>query len=57
VQGLDVSHAGIFVRHEDALYLRHASSQYEYRRVIDQDFRGYIASKPGIIVFRPKKQN
>ncbi len=56
VQGLDVSHAGIIVRREDAMYLRHASSQHEYRRVIDQDFRGYIASKPGIIIFRPKKQ-
>jgi hypothetical protein len=57
VQGLDVSHAGIIVRHEDTMYFRHASSQHEYRRVIDQDFRGYIASKPGIIAFRPKKQN
>jgi len=57
VQGLDVSHAGIIVRHEDTMYFRHASSQHEYRRVIDQDFRGYIASKPGIIAFRPKIQN
>jgi len=24
--------------------------------VIDQDIRGYIASKPGIIIYRPKKQ-
>ena len=57
VQGLDVSHAGIIVRHEDTMYFRHASSQHEYRRVIDQYFRDYIASKPGIIIFRPKKQN
>jgi hypothetical protein len=57
VQGLDVSHAGIIVRHDDTMYFRHASSQREYRRVIDQDFRGYIAVKPGIIIFRPKKQN
>jgi hypothetical protein len=56
VQGLDVSHAGIIVRHGDTIYLRHASSQHEYRRVIDQDFRDYISSKPGIIIFRPKKQ-
>ena len=55
VAGLDVSHAGIIVKHEDTLYLRHASSQQTYRKVIDQGFRGYIANKPGIIVFRPKK--
>lgn len=54
LQGLDISHAGIIVRHDDGIYLRHASSQHEYIRVIDQDFRGYIASKPGIIIFRPK---
>jgi len=56
VQGLDVSHAGIIVKHEDTLHLRHASSQRKFRKVIDQDFRGYIAGKPGIIVFRPKIQ-
>jgi len=50
--GLDVSHAGIIIRKDDAIYLRHASSVK--RRVLDEDFRRYIMSKPGIIVLRPK---
>ncbi len=52
--GLDVTHTGIFIQKDDAPYLRHASSLKESRQVIDQDFRRYIAAKPGIIVFRPK---
>ena len=55
-EGLDVTHTGITVRKDNALYLRHASSRPEYRRVIDQDFREYIAGKPGIVVFRPRRQ-
>jgi hypothetical protein len=56
LDGLDVSHAGIIVRHNNVVYFRHASSQPWYRRVIDQDFREYITGKPGIVVFRPKMQ-
>lgn len=56
LQGLDVSHTGITVRQNDFAYFRHASSHPEKRRVIDQDLRDYIAHKPGIVVFRPKKQ-
>jgi hypothetical protein len=52
--GLDVTHVGIFIRKDDTLYLRHASSLKESRQVINQDFRHYISTKPGIIVFRPK---
>jgi len=52
--GLDVTHVGILVRMDDGLYLRHASSLKEFRQVIDQDFRHYISTKPGIIVLRPK---
>jgi Protein of unknown function (DUF1460) len=52
--GLDVSHVGIIIRDGDDIYLRHASSQDKYRKVIDQDFKKYIADKPGIIVLRPK---
>lgn len=52
--GLDVSHVGILIKREDKPYLRHASSQKKYKKVVDQDFRSYIAGKPGIIVFRPK---
>jgi hypothetical protein len=56
LQGLDVSHAGIIVRLDGVVYFRHASSQPEFRRVVDQDFMEYIAGKPGIIVFRPKSR-
>jgi hypothetical protein len=51
--GLDVSHVGIFIREGEKSYLRHASSQPEFRKVIDQDFQEYIKNKPGIIIFRP----
>ena len=51
--GLDVSHVGVFIREGGKSYLRHASSQPEFRKVIDQDFQGYIQNKPGIIIFRP----
>jgi len=51
--GLDVSHVGIFIREGGKSYLRHASSQPEFRKIIDQDFQGYIQNKPGIIIFRP----
>jgi hypothetical protein len=51
--GLDVSHVGIFIREGGKSYLRHASSQPEFGKVIDQDFREYIQNKPGIIIFRP----
>lgn len=54
VQGLDVSHVGIIIKDGDDIYLRHASSLKEYRKVVDQDFRRYIVNKPGIIVLRPK---
>lgn len=53
LKGLDVSHVGIFIKKKDKVYLRHASSQKAYRKVIDQDFRSYISNKPGIIVLRP----
>ena len=53
VHGLDVSHVGIAIRDGETLFLRHASSQKEYRKVIDQDLAEYILNKPGIIVLRP----
>lgn len=52
--GLDVSHTGIVIKDDDSVYLRHASSAKEHGKVIDQDFRTYIADKPGLIVLRPK---
>jgi hypothetical protein len=54
VQGLDVSHVGIIIKDGDAIYLRHASSLKECRKVVDQDFKRYIFGKPGLIVLRPK---
>lgn len=54
LKGLDVSHVGILTREGNTLFLRHASSQEEIRKVVDQDFKAYIAKKPGIVVFRPK---
>ena len=53
-QGLDVSHVGISIKKGDKTYLRHASSLKKHRKVVDQDFKKYIAGKPGIIIFRPK---
>lgn len=50
-EGLDVSHAGIVVRHEGRVSLRHASSIE--RMVVDQDLRGYMSENPGMIVLRP----
>jgi len=52
-KGLDVSHAGIIIKDESKIWLRHASAQEQYRKVIDQDFKDYILNKPGIIVLRP----
>jgi hypothetical protein len=52
--GLDVSHAGIIIVRKEGFYLRHASSQKRYRKVVDQDFNNYMAQKPGLIVLRPK---
>lgn len=49
--GLDVSHVGIFVRRNGRAYLRHASSVY--RKVVDQEFTGYMCHKPGFLVLRP----
>jgi hypothetical protein len=54
-QGLDVSHVGIVIKDGNRIWLRHASAQEKYRKVVDQDFEEYILDKPGIIVLRPKE--
>jgi hypothetical protein len=54
VHGLDVSHVGIVIRDGETVFLRHASSQEKYRKVIDQNLPEYILNKPGIIVLRPR---
>lgn len=53
LQGLDVSHVGIFINNRSGLTFRHASSAPDIRKVVDQDFLTYIAGKPGIIILRP----
>ena len=52
-RGLDVSHVGILIKGKETTYFRHASSLESQRRVTDQDFRTYVAGKPGIVVLRP----
>jgi len=54
-EGLDVSHVGIIIKQDNSFYLRHASSLPDYRKVIDQNFPGYIKDKEGIVVVRPKQ--
>ena len=56
VRGLDVSHVGILIREGEMVFLRHASSQKKYRKVIDQDLKDYLLNKPGIIVLRPEEK-
>ena len=51
-QGLDVTHAGIAVRHDGRLWFRNASSLAANRRVVDTPLREYMRSKPGMIVLR-----
>ncbi len=52
--GLDVSHVGIAITHDDGLYLRHASSAASCRKVTDRLLVNYIKEKPGIVVLRPQ---
>jgi hypothetical protein len=49
--GLDVSHVGILMKNKEDVLFRHASKSS--MRVVDEDFRNYIADKPGIVVLRP----
>jgi len=53
-EGIDVSHVGIVIKSSDRVYLRHASSRADLRRVVDEEFRGYISGKPGLVIFRPR---
>ncbi len=52
--GLDVSHVGIAIKHDDSLYFRHASSAASCRKVTDRLFMNYMEEKPGIVVLRPQ---
>ncbi len=52
--GLDVSHTGILIKKRDGVFLRHASSRKNNRRVVDEELITYINDKPGVVVLRPK---
>ncbi len=51
--GLDVSHVGIVVKKEGKVFLRHASSRSELRKVVDQELGAYLGGKKGLVVYRP----
>jgi hypothetical protein len=53
--GLDVTHVGIAVVGGGQVYLRHASSRKEARKVIDEPLKGYLRDKPGVLVLRPEE--
>ena len=53
--GLDVTHVGIIIKDENKVCLRHASSGKETKKVIDDDFKEYVARKEGIVIFRPRQ--
>ncbi|WP_259640700.1 DUF1460 domain-containing protein [Pseudomonas viridiflava] len=52
--GLDVTHVGFFIMTDKGPVLRHAS--LKKGKVVDLPFLEYVSQKPGIIVYRPKKQ-
>ena len=52
LEGLDVSHVGIVVRHDGQVWFRNASSLGAYRKVVDSPFQEYMRQKPGIVVLR-----
>lgn len=54
LEGLDVSHVGIVVRHDDQVWFRNASSLASNRKVVDTPFLEYMRLKPGIVVLRAK---
>jgi hypothetical protein len=51
--GLDVSHVGIIIRAGASLFLRHASSSGDLRKIVDQDLIQYMQGRPGLVVLRP----
>ncbi len=53
--GLDVSHVGVFIKYGEKQFFRHAS--LIEKKVVDQDFTGYISGKPGIVVLRAQEKN
>lgn len=52
LDGLDVSHVGIVVRHDGKVWFRNASSLSKNKKVVDSELIEYMKSKPGIIILR-----
>ncbi|MFB3306640.1 DUF1460 domain-containing protein [Pseudomonas sp. AMR01] len=52
LEGLDVSHVGIVIRHDGQVWFRNASSLAVNRKVVDVPFLKYVRPKPGIVVLR-----
>ncbi|MFZ4835243.1 DUF1460 domain-containing protein [Rouxiella sp. Mn2063] len=50
--GFDVSHVGIFIRNEQGIYFRNASSLAKNMKVVDAEFLTYVRRTPGIVVMR-----
>lgn len=52
-QGLDVTHAGIYITTDQGPMLRNASYRVANMKVVDSPFLAYVKSVPGIVVLRP----
>lgn len=52
LEGLDVSHVGIVVRHDEQVWFRNASSLAANKKVVDSPFLEYMRTKPGMVVLR-----
>ena len=52
IEGLDVTHTGLFINTPDGPMLRNASSKSIYMKVVDSPFIEYVKDTPGIVVYR-----
>ncbi|WP_154236053.1 N-acetylmuramoyl-L-alanine amidase-like domain-containing protein, partial [Yersinia enterocolitica] len=52
IEGLNVTHTGIFIMTPDGPMLRNASSLKKNMKVVDSPFLQYVKDKHGIIVLR-----
>lgn len=52
LEGLDVTHVGVVIRHDGQVWFRNASSLSANQKVIDTPLMEYAHAKPGIIVLR-----
>ncbi len=55
--GLDVSHTGIVIKKEGKIFLRHASTRFFRKKVIDEELLPYLGGEKGLIVYRPSSMN